>query len=367
MKALLRHCMLGSIAQFIILSNAFGFSPVNKHTAAVNTNLRYLRLQLVKDAVNTDELILQFDSTANTKYNANEDAKYLQGFGQVHLFCYSADNIPLAVNVLPFPNQQADSIRLNVWAKTSGTYQLNMEQINNIPEKYDVWLLDKHNADSLDMRQKNIYSFNMDKSDSATYGANRFTLVIRQNAAYAYRLTAFGAAKTVNSKQVLLTWTTVNEQNCTRFTLERSNNNGKSYKALCEIQSAGLGEYSITDDNPAGQNVYRLKQRYLNDNITYSDSVLISFNDQYIAKNALSIYPNPVSSMINLSVGSPATGNTTYSIKFLNSSGLVIKEVTSPKPSWEGDISGLLPGVYFAQILNAKTDAIVGRKRFVKY
>lgn len=379
MKALWRTCLLGCIVQFFIFSEiSAAYFPIvnrsatisaspNKHMALVKVNPRYLRLQLVKDAVNTDDIIIKFDSTANAKYNADEDAKYLQGFGQEQLFSYSADSVPLAINVLPLPKQHPDVIRLNVSAKTSGAYQLYMKEINNIPRLYDVWLMDRYNTDSLDMRQNNTYSFNLDKNDSASYGANRFTLVIRQNPAYAYRLITFDASKAPNSRQVQLTWATANEENSTYFTVERSSDNGTSYKALCEIRSAGLGEYRTMDVSPGGQNLYRLKQRGLNDSITYSKCITVVFSAQNIVINTLSIYPNPVNDMINLSVASQGSGNTTYDIKFMNSSGLIIKEVTSSEPSWEGDISGLLPGVYFAQVLNHKTTTVVGRKRFVKY
>lgn len=379
MKALWRTCLLGCIVQFFIFSEiSAAYFPIvnrsatisaspNKHMALVKVNPRYLRLQLIKDAVNTDDIIIKFDSTANAKYNADEDAKYLQGFGQEQLFSYSADSVPLAINVLPLPKQHPDVIRLNVSAKTSGAYQLYMKEINNIPRLYDVWLMDRYNTDSLDMRQNNTYSFNLDKNDSASYGANRFTLVIRQNPAYAYRLITFDASKAPNSRQVQLTWATANEENSTYFTVERSSDNGTSYKALCEIRSAGLGEYRTMDVSPGGQNLYRLKQRGLNDSITYSKCITVVFSAQNIVINTLSIYPNPVNDMINLSVASQGSGNTTYDIKFMNSSGLIIKEVTSSEPSWEGDISGLLPGVYFAQVLNHKTTTVVGRKRFVKY
>jgi len=382
MKALWRPCLLGCIVQFFVFSKiSAAFLPntnrsatcmaistsFNKHIALAKVNPRYLRLQLIKDAVNTDDIIIKFDSTANAKYNADEDAKYLQGFGEEHLFSYSADSVPLAINVLPLPKQQPDIIRLNVSAKTSGAYQLYMKEINNIPKIYDVWLVDRYNTDSLDMRRNTTYSFNLDKNDSTSYGANRFALVIRENPTYAYRLITFDASKAANSRQVQLTWTTANEENSTYFTVQRSDDNGTSYKVLYEIQSAGLGAYSIADENPGGQNVYRLKQRALNDSITYSKSIAVTFAGQNIVQNTLNIYPNPVNDMINLSVGSPGSGNTTYDIKFMNSSGLVIKEVTSSQPSWEGDISGLLPGVYFAQVHNHKTTTLVGRKRFVKY
>ena len=89
--------------------------------------------------------------------------------------------------------------------------------------------MDKYKGDSLDMRQNITYRFNIYKTDSTSFGSKRFTLVIRQNPAYAYRLLDFTAAKLREVRKVQITWNTVNEGNYTNFTVERSVDNGKTF------------------------------------------------------------------------------------------------------------------------------------------
>ena len=335
-----------------------------------NSNNQYLRLQLAKDTATTEDIIVRFDVAAKAQYVYDEDAPYLQGFGGVSLFSFSKDSIPLAINVLPLPKQTPDIIRLDVSAKTDGLFQLNMKAIESIPQLYAIWVVDKYKNDSLDMRQNKTYNFNIYKKDKASYGANRFALVIRQDTAYAYKLLSFTAAKMPDVKQVQIAWTTTNEGNYTNFTVERSIDNGNTFNILGGAPSTGLGSYGITDKSPiTGQNQYRLKQEDINNNVTYSKTVMVSFPGQNgeTPDNILSIYPNPVSNMINLSIATNSPDNITYDIKLMDSSGMTVKEGSSVRPSWQSNVSDLLPGTYFVQVLNSKNSTFIGKTKFVKY
>jgi trimeric autotransporter adhesin len=77
------------------------------------------------------------------------------------------------------------------------------------------------------------------------------------------------------------------------------------------------------------------------------------------------IYPNPGVNIINLSVVNQ-TANASFRIRFMNSSGIVAKQATSPQSTWQGNVSDLQPGTYVIQILNSKTEALVGETKFVK-
>jgi hypothetical protein len=148
-------------------------------TAAADTANGYLRIQLAKDAVNTDDIIIDFKPSAKTTYVVNEDARYFTGFGEVSLSSLSSDNIPLAINVLPL--SAGRTIALKVSAKTDGIYKLNMLQIADMPAKFDIWLKDSYMKDSLDIKHNSTYAFNLKNSDTTTYGSHRFTLVLRKN------------------------------------------------------------------------------------------------------------------------------------------------------------------------------------------
>lgn len=146
--------------------------------AALDSVSGNLKIRLVKDAINGDEAYIGFDPTANALYIRGEDAPYLQGFGQVSFSTLSSDNIPLAVNMLPL-TRKGLTLGLNVNAKTDGTYSLDMEQINNIPDGYQIWLKDNYKKDSLDFRLYNSYAFDIAKADTGSFGSHRFTLVLR--------------------------------------------------------------------------------------------------------------------------------------------------------------------------------------------
>ena len=334
---------------------------MTRHLASGNA-LPYLRLQLFKDTINNEDILIKFLSQASPNYSFNEDAKFLEGFGEVHMSSLSADSVQLAINTLPLPAQKPDVIRLFVSAEKSGLYRLNMIEMAGIPELYEVWLIDSYKKDSLNMRTNKTYAFNIKLSDTASYGVNRFKLVIRQSAAYAYRLLNFNAVATASAKKSLLTWQTANEGNYIRFTAQRSNDGGKTYGIVGFVPATGAGNYSLADPNPQrGENLYRLQQEDLTNTFIYSKPVNVLFGDSSLS--SLSIYPNPVTTTINLSINAQAAS---YDIRLLDGSGKIIVQGKSAQSTWQTSSSSLQPGTYFIQVLNNKNQNLIGKIKFVK-
>lgn len=148
---------------------------------SVKLNVKgYLRLQLAEDAVNTDNILIDFNPAASAAYVKNEDAPTLQGFGQVSLSSLSSDNVTLAINTMPLPANGA-TIALKVSAKTTGIYKLNLTGTDAIPETFDIWLMDKYVKDSLDIRNNPTYAFNLYTLDARSFGSQRFSLVLRKH------------------------------------------------------------------------------------------------------------------------------------------------------------------------------------------
>jgi hypothetical protein len=335
-------------------------------------NSQYLRLQLAEDSVNTDDILVRFSTNASATYNANVDAPYKQGFGAVSLASLSSDHIPLAISTQPLP-KTSESIPLSVNTTDDGTYSLSMKTLLGIPQLFDIWLMDAYKKDSLDMRHNTTYTFNVLKSDTNTFGSKRFSLVLRQNPAYAYHLLNFTATKaattSVASRQVQVVWTTENEQNYTNFTVERSTDSGKTFDVIGSVTASALGTYSLVDKNPAdGQNLYRLKQEDLNNTISYSAIIPVEYvkPGDILAKNGLNVFPNPASSTINLAIATGLNAPASYNILITNSSGLVIKQATSVQPNWQTSVSNLLPGTYVVKVLNTKDQTLIGNTKFVK-
>jgi len=347
---------------------------------------QYLRLQLAKDTVAVDDTYIGFNSAAKSEYVYNEDAPYKTGSGQVSLSTVSSDGVPLAINKLPLP-KQSETIHLTVGVSTSGAYQLKMLEIKSIPVLYDIWLVDAYKKDSLNMRHTSAYVFDVDKSDTNSYGANRFSLVIRQNPLVGLRLINFAATRATGGAQI--TWSTVNEQNYTNFTVERSIDNGKTFKVLTGFLSTSSGTYSYLDRDPKlGLDEYRLKVEDLNGVVTYSDIQSVSYsNSGNAAKNAISIYPNPTSGIVNVIINqnrdavnsvsdlqifdtplsaTQAATQQSYDINIFNINGLLVRSAKSSQPAWHDNLSGLQPGTYIVQVLNSNDKSLIGKTTFVK-
>ncbi|HZX59886.1 MAG TPA: hypothetical protein VFE54_14215 [Mucilaginibacter sp.] len=148
-------------------------------TDTVGNNVKgFLRLQLTKDSINSDNILIAFDPASKTSYVGGEDAPTFQGFGVVSLSSISSDGIPLAINSTPLTNKGL-KIGLKVYARNDGIYSLDMKTVKNIPAMYDIWLIDNYRNDSLQYRTYSKYNFNVITADTASFGSHRFKLVIR--------------------------------------------------------------------------------------------------------------------------------------------------------------------------------------------
>ena len=330
-----------------------------------------MRIKLVMDTINTDAVVLTLNSTNNAKYVYGEDAIDLGGDGAlVNLSSLSADSVGLTVNKLPLPQTTALVSPLTVSASSSGKYSLKMDALENLPTLYGVWLKDNFMKDSLDMRANTIYAFDIDNTNPASYGANRFQVVIRQNPALGLHLLAFNAVKISTATQVNVSWAVENEANYTTFYVQRSTDNGQTFQSIGSLQSDGSGTYSFIDTSPvtAGQDQYRLQMSDVNNTITYSSVITIQYSD--LSNNSLagniSLYPNPAHDLINVSVTGTNGSAGPYTITITNSIGAVIKTAASSQPVWQNNVSDLLPGTYFVEVINNSNKAVVGTSKFIK-
>jgi len=367
---------------FISKAAAFAISP-NQSNYAGNP---YLRLQLAKDAINTDDIMVRFVSNATNDYDLNMDAPYFMGNGKVNLCSLSGDNVALAINALPFPKNSV-AIKLKVGVKADGAYNFNLTQLTNVPVLFDVWLMDAYKKDSVNLRRKATYSFNVLKSDTNSYGSGRFSLVVRQNPALAVHLSDFSIKKAAGGTEV--DWTTENEQDYTNFTVEKSTDKGETFKAIDSLISNGLGTYTFSDNTPVnGTEAYRLKLEDISGTLSYSQAIALPVikSNNVSATGTISVYPNPAASTLNLVVNpvlnanlatsisdSPdtelpaSTPKVIYLIKIVSTTnGAVIRTATSNQQTWQTDLSELIPGTYVIQVLNNKDRSLVGKGTFIK-
>ncbi len=334
-----------------------------------------LRLKLIQNSTEFDGTIISFKGNANPGYVLGEDAIYKAGTGLLSLSSNSADSVSLAINSIPLPKLNPLTIPLNINAGVTGVFQLNLDVIKSIPDIYDVWVMDALTKDSLDIKHNPTYSFNIDKSNAASFGSNRLTLVIRENPALMVRLLNFTATKAANGAQVV--WQTENEENYTNFTVQRSTNGGVTFKVLGGVSASGLGTYSFTDSKPAdGTDQYRLMMQDLNGTITYSSIATLIYGNSVNNTANLNVYPNPSADVINLAIQNGASTQSTlglaqsttasYNIKIINITGSVVKSDVSTSTNWQGSVSGLLPGTYIIQVTDNSNNHLVGTNTFVK-
>lgn len=357
-------------------------------SSCINTGstLPHLRLQLAMDAINTDDIYIGFDSLASTKNVANEDARYFQGYGRVSLASISSDNVELAINRMPLP-KQTGNIHLYVNALSSGSYQLNLTENTGIPVVYDIWLMDNYKKDSLDLRSNNSYSFSMLKSDTNSFGSNRFSITIRQNKALSVKLTEFTATK--QGMGAAISWKTENEANYTHFDVQRTTDGGVSFTSLNSMMSDSVGSYNYLDKKPvAATDGYRLKITDLGGTVSYSSVVTLMYAAPAAVTSSISVYPNPARGIVNFSItSSTAQGNGTsqtlnslvgnnvpvqtatgasYGVKIINLSGTVIKTASTNSENWQTDVSTLLPGTYIIQMVKNGDGSVIGKSTFIK-
>ncbi len=155
-------------------------TPTNNGPVANDTTKGYLKVQLAMNATSFDDVLIEFNPNSRAAYSGAEDAKTFAGFGAVSLSSLSSDNFPLAINTLPLVST-GTTVGLAVGANATGIYKLNLTTISStVPSSVSIWLKDSYKKDSLDFKQYPSYAFNINKSDSASYGSHRFTLVMHE-------------------------------------------------------------------------------------------------------------------------------------------------------------------------------------------
>ncbi len=163
-------------------------------------------------------------------------------------------------------------------------------------------------------------------------------------------LSSFNAALVNGTSK--LSWSTTSESNNSGFEIQRSVD-GKDFVTLdfvpsnaAQGNSSAIINYTYEDKTAvSGTQYYRLKQLDLNGDFAYSEikALNLSLNEAQVK-----IYPNPVGSVLILSVPAELTGST-YQVY-----GLSGKEILNGRVGGTTEISvaDLAPATYFIKISN---------------
>jgi hypothetical protein len=357
--------------------------------AQATTYNQYIRLDLAKDTTGKSEIVVGFNPGSNKNYNQIEDDLYLGALSPTNqsMWTTSNDNIKLVTKWQALPKaKQQDNIGITVNGAATGQFTLTRSELKGIPKLYKVWLMDMYMKDSLDLRNNSTYVFNINLADTNTFGSKRFQVIVRQDPALGVHLLNFTALKAIPGAQTI--WKVENEDHYTNFAIERSTDNGATYKTLDSLVSDGSGTYNFIDKNPLSVNMYRLKMTDLNSAITYSNVVTLQYSNvsNDIASSRISVYPNPSRGVIHLAIDniltttvsgtSQSTGSTilavgtngvqNYGIKIISITGTVVKNTTSSSANWQDNVSNLAPGTYIIQVTNNSDKSLVGKSTFIK-
>ena len=359
----------GTGKSFKSAATAFGPQTASvKESDAQGNPLTGLYVKLEKDSATYDYCGVYFRSDWQSTYNENLDALELDASTSSALVS-SLSSDGMNASVKHFPDyRKGVSIKLYANGKTDGLYNLKVEGIRNIDtNNYKITLLDHFKKDSLDIGRYKSYAFNILKSDTGTYGANRFELSIQQLPSTArYQLASFTAQKATDG--VLLTWRAYNEGVNYFYTLEKQQANGTGYTSLYQIQSNGGTIYKYTDKTPnTGNNIYRLKQVDLFGNITYSALVNIYYDNNGNA-SMFTLYPNPTVEAININVTYGKTSSATtgsYKLNIYDATGSLVTQKTADNSSFSQNVSEFKPGVYVVELKDNKGSSL-GKTKFLK-
>jgi streptogramin lyase len=325
----------------------------------VGTQEPGISLKMIQDSSNYDFTYIRFLDTYKNNFDELEDAEDINGQGQAVFFsALTTDKRLVAVASQPLDKQKT-SVFLSVNDNAGGLFTLQKQDLSGIPPAYDVWLMDHFKKDSLDLRNNDTYAFNIDKANTATFGADRFELVIRKKSLPPYKLISFGGKRT--GAEILLKWNTVNEFDYTSFELQKSTD-GVNFESVKNMQSGSVGNYSFKDVFAGLSDVYyRLKQVDINDRVSYSEIIIISTKGDGAL---LSIFPNPASNIIQFQLKADVKGP--IRLKIFNSMGILMKSSSFTSSTGGQDISSLIPGSYTIELSDLNSKKILLTGKFIK-
>lgn len=158
---------------------------------------------------------------------------------------------------------------------------------------------------------------------------------------------------TANKSQYasILEWSTANEKNSQDFLVQHSSN-GYLWASIGQLNAAGnsstQNDYSFTHQSPSlGYNYYRLLQRDLDGNFSYSKVVTVFFDQ---SDYRVKVYPNPV---LNGSFSVQLPEATT--VKLFDSYGRQLISRQCPAGMNIINVSGIAGGVY---VLKTNSESI---------
>jgi hypothetical protein len=149
-------------------------------------------------------------------------------------------------------------------------------------------------------------------------------------------LISFQANKSGNAHE--LTWNVKNEESFNYYQVEASDD-GRTFHSIARINAAGHEQYRYNNNNIlSSRNYYRLKMVNADGGFIYSNVVLLVENDD---KNSVLVYPNPVSTVVNVS-----SRNRITKVIITEATGRQVLQQSVNQNTVEIDLQTLKAGLY---------------------
>ncbi|RYE35097.1 MAG: T9SS type A sorting domain-containing protein [Sphingobacteriaceae bacterium] len=143
-------------------------------------DIDFIRLNLQKDTVEQDDILITFKDGQSENYVQQEDIEDLSGQNAAaSLSSISKEKKQLAVNAYP-PVKNTTAIPLYVDAAADGSFKLKLTDWSASFKTQNVYLKDNFTGDSVNLSKQQEYAFFIRKNTEATFGGDRFVLYFQQ-------------------------------------------------------------------------------------------------------------------------------------------------------------------------------------------
>ena len=200
----------------------------------------------------------------------------------------------------------------------------------------------------LDSSIANTYTVTYNYTNGACTTSSTAPIIITTTGALPVKLVYFNAVQQGSS--ALLQWATSEEANNKYFEVERSID-GVTFTSIKKVDAQNsnsnqLNKYTAIDNTPLpGNNFYRLKQVDIDDKVSYSSIVELSFSGY----TALKVFPNPATQneiTVNYSLGSLKT----IAVYSVENKLMLMRNLNNVSGNQKLDISNLAKGVYIIKL-----------------
>jgi hypothetical protein len=342
-------------------SGTISFTEATKTTGAIPNNAFFgtannqlFRITMTaSDSSKLDEAVVRFNSNGSNAYNPNWDAVSLSAGNQTLASLKATTKLAIATR----PDSLViDTVKLSLSSVTADNFRLVFSDFQGIDSTKTITLRDKYLGVSHDVRANQVYNFIV-TADTASKGSERFEVIFTKGGnPLPVNFVSIRAAKT--DRGVAVSWKVAQPINITKYNVERSID-GVNFTNIATTKATASNDYVITDNQLPDATIvyYRIQSVEQNGTKAYSNIAQVRLNNK---TEVVSIYPNPVKEVMNVSINT--VDNSVYTFRIVNLAGKeVIRKSEIVSKQFSLNVSNLAGGVYMVEFTNTK-----GEKSMVK-